>query len=157
MSHKEPLAADVLKTGRPLGLTDDATFTAFKNILREEGAKLPPDTRIAIRGSAVTGNGFDKIAQSYTKPYFDVGRISDHDIAIVSRTLFEKARARGVALRQGGTRTDVLNPDDMANLGLTTILAKIRQMTGRKRTELMIYKSVNTLNKRGANMKFDLK
>jgi hypothetical protein len=34
MSHREPVAADVLKTGRPLGLTDDTAFAGFKKILR---------------------------------------------------------------------------------------------------------------------------
>jgi hypothetical protein len=158
MSHKEPLAADVLKTGRPLGLADDATFTAFKKILRDEGATLPPDTRFAIRGSAVTGNGFDQTAPAFTKPYFDVGRTSDHDIAIVSRTLFEKAQANGVALRQGGTRTDVLRKKkDITDLGLADLLRRVRELTGRKNTALMIYKSVDALNARGANMQFDLK
>jgi hypothetical protein len=129
---------------------------AFKKILREESAKLPPDTRFAIRGSAVTGNGFDKTAQAYTKPYFDVGRTSDHDIAIVSRTLFEKARAGGVALRQGGIRTDVLRPKEVEELGLAPVLARIRELTGRKSTVLMLYRSTDALNKRGANIQFSL-
>jgi hypothetical protein len=38
----------------------------------------------------VTGNGFGKTAKTYTKDFFDMGRTSDHDIAIVSRTLFER-------------------------------------------------------------------
>jgi hypothetical protein len=158
MSHKEPLAADVLKTGRPLGLTNDANFAAFKKILREERATLPPDTRFAIRGSAVTGNGFDQTAQAYTKDYFDVGRTSDHDIAIVSRTLFEKAQSIGVELRQGGSRTDVLRKKkDTVTLGLSSLLDRIQKLTGREDTKLMIYKSVNALNKHGASVQFDLK
>ena len=157
MNRREPVAADVVKTGRPLGLTDDATFAAFKNILREEKAKLPPDTRFAIRGSAVTGNGFDAKTGTYIKNYFDVGRQSDHDIAIVSHTLFEKAREVGVKLRQAGTRTDVLSKNEMANLGLTNVLQRVRDLMDRRKTGLMIYKSVDALNKRGTNIQFDLK
>lgn len=54
-----------------------------------------------------TPNGFDTTAQSYMKVFFDVGRLCDHDIAIVSRTLFEKAQANGVAVQcnsDSGTR-----------------------------------------------------
>ena len=101
--------------------------------------------------------GFDKTAKTYSKAYFDVGRTSDHDIAIVSRTLCEKARASGVKLRQGGTRTDVLSRREMIDLGLAGLLQRIHEMTDRKKTTLMIYKSVDVLNRRGANMKFYLK
>jgi hypothetical protein len=34
-------------------MSEDATFTEFKNILREEKAQLPPDTSFGIRGSTV--------------------------------------------------------------------------------------------------------
>jgi len=149
--------AVLLKTDRPLGLMDDATFTEFKNILPEEKAKLPPDTSFAIRGSAVTGNGFKDTTQGYTKDFFDVGRASDHDIAIVSRSLLGTARENGVKLRQGGTRTDVLSPDKIEDLGLAPFLQRIHKLIGREDTELMIYKSVDALNKRGANIQFDLK
>jgi hypothetical protein len=157
MTRRDPVAADVLKTGRPLGLMDDATFAAFKNILRDEKAKLPPDTRFAIRGSAVTGNGFERPTGTYTKDYFDVGRTSDHDIAIVSRTLFEKAREIGVGLRQDGTRTEALSKSDMDKLGLSSFLNRIHMLTSRDNTGLMIYGSVDVLNKRGANIQFDSK
>ncbi|HET9917999.1 MAG TPA: hypothetical protein VFQ89_12885, partial [Candidatus Binatia bacterium] len=157
MVPREPLAADVLKIGRPLGLMDDATFTEFKNILREEKAKLPPDTSFAMRGSAVTGNGFKDTAHGYTKDFFDVGRTSDHDIAIISRTLFEKARESGATLRQGGIRTDVLRVWQVEILELESFLARIHELTDRTKTRLMIYKSVDALNKRGANIQFDLR
>ncbi len=146
-----------MKTGRLLGLTDDATFTEFKNILREEKAKLPPNTGFAIRGSAVTGNGFKDTAHGYAKDFFDAGRTSDHDIAIVSRSLFEKARNLGVELRQGNTRTDELSEKEVRKLDLLALLQNIHDLTGRKRTKLMIYKSVDTLNKRGTNIQFDLR
>lgn len=157
MSHREPVAADVLNTGRPLGLTDDATFAAFKKILREEKAKLPEDTMFAIRGSAVTGNGFDKTAKSHAKEFFDLGRTSDHDVAIVSRTLFEKAREIGVKLQGGNLRTGLLRDEDILDLSLEPLLMQVRALTGRKNTELIIYRSADALNKRGTNIQFDLK
>ena len=118
---------------------------------------LPPDTRFAIRGSAVTGNGFEGPTGAYTKDYFDVGRTTDHDTAIVSRTPFEKARKIGVELRQGGTRTDVLRDNDLAKLGLSSLLDRIHKLTGRDDTRLMIYRSIDALNKRGENIPFDPK
>lgn len=75
------MAADVLKTDRPLGLADDATFDGFKPILREEGGKFPPDARFATRGSAVSGNGFDAAFKTRAKDFFYVGRRKDHDVA----------------------------------------------------------------------------
>jgi len=157
MVPKEPLAAEVLQTGRPLGLTEDKIFADFKSILREEKKKLPADTQFGIRGSAVTGNGFHKDRETYTKDFFDVGRRSDHDVAVISRELLERARRRGIPLRTGKGRTVLLTDKDVRVLGLLPLLKRIHKLTGREDTELMIYGSFEVLDKRGANIKFALK
>ena len=157
MTHNEPLAAEVLQRGRPLGLTEDKIFADFKTILREERKNLPPGTQFGIRGSAVTGNGFDDTTQQYSKAFFDVGRDSDHDVAIVSRELLERARQNNIPLRTGKGRTVVLTPRNVEDLGLSPLLDRIHKLTGRKKTSLMIYGSVDVLNVRGANIRFALK
>ncbi|MCG8545014.1 MAG: hypothetical protein MJE12_12485 [Alphaproteobacteria bacterium] len=156
MTHNEPLAAEVLQRGRPLGLTEDKIFADFKTILREEKARLPSDTKFAIRGSAVTGNGFDDTTQQYSKAFFDVGRESDHDVAVLSRELLKKARENGVILRDGGRRTVELSRKQTRDLGLLPMLTRIQKLTGRKKTRLMIYRSDEALNNRGANIRFEL-
>jgi hypothetical protein len=70
--------------------------------------------------------------------------------------LLGTAQKSGVKLREGGTRTDLLSDNDMANLGLTPLLERIHKLTDRKKTKLMIYKSVEAFNKRGVNIQFDL-
>ena len=53
-------------------------------------------------------------------------------------------------------RTVVLSPDKVRGLGSEPLLRQIPERTGRKETRLMIYGSVEVLNKRGANIRFDL-
>lgn len=151
-----PLAEDVLRTGRPLGMLDDKVFGDFKAVLRDRLPDLPKDTRFAVRGSAITGDGFLDEKRGYSKDFFDIGRSSDWDVAIVSPTLFEKARKLGVELRQGGRRTVVLDEDTLRELGLIETWKKIRAFPRRKKSELMIYASPESLNSRGPNITFDL-
>jgi hypothetical protein len=56
MSHIEMSAAHAPTMGYALGLAGVTIFTAFNRRQREDSAKLRPDTRFAIRRSAVTGN-----------------------------------------------------------------------------------------------------
>ena len=149
-----PVAAEVLQSGRPLGMSDPATFAKFKDILSDHRADLPADTRFAIRGSAITGDGFDKSKERYERGYFDSSRESDWDVAIVSPSLFERARRMGIALRQGGTRTATLGKKDLQKLGLTELFEDVRSFPGRGKTRLMIYGSQKALNSRGPNIIF---
>jgi len=155
ITPKEPVAAEVLQTGRPLGMSDDKTFQEFKSILKEEKANLPDDVTFAVRGSAVNGNGFNKSTGKFDKDFFDIGRESDHDIALTSAELLTTAQERGVTLRGGGGWTEPLDDDAIDDLGLRSILERIRESTGRNNTDLMIYRSNEALNKRGANIRFE--
>ena len=156
MNVETPLAAEVLEVGRPLGLTDPETFGRFKAVLKEHKPDLPADARIAIRGSAITGDGFDKATGRYEKRYFDTGRVSDHDIAIVSETYFAQAQALGYELRQNGTRMVELDVEDLQVLGAHRFLEDIVRNTKREGTTVMIYRSREALNLRGPNLIFDL-
>ena len=155
-SIETPLAEDVLRTGRPLGMLDDKVFDDFKTALRDRLPDLPKDTRFAVRGSAITGDGFLDKMNGYFKDFFDVGRKSDWDVAIVSSTLFDRARKLGVELRQGGRRTVVLKEDALRELGLLEIWKKIRVFPGREKSDLMLFASPESLNRRGPNITFDL-
>ena len=73
----------------------------------------------------------------------------------MSRTLLEVARENGIALRQGGARTDVLNEKISGKLRVEDFLKRIQELTGRKDTSLVIYKSIADLNKRGTIIQFD--
>ena len=157
MNVETPLAAEVLETGRPLGLTDPETFGRFKAILREHKPDLPADARIAIRGSAITGDGFDKATGRYQGGYFDKGRDSDYDFSIIGKTYFEQALTQGVQVLQGGTRTGVLTSRQLQALGLSELLSDVRKLTGRDNTSIMIYRSQDALNLRGPNITFDLR
>jgi hypothetical protein len=155
ITPKEPVAAEVLQTGRPLGLADDKMFQEFKSILKDEKANLPKDVTFAIRGSAVTGNKFNRSTGKHDKDFFDVGRKSDHDIAVTSEELLKKAQERGATIRGGGGWTEPLDDDVIEDLGLLSILERIRNLTGRGNTDFIIYRSDESLNKRGTNIKFE--
>jgi hypothetical protein len=94
----------------------------------------------AFQGSSVTGRAF-------RPPYepFDVGRVSDFDIALASTELFEKAQAVGIGLRGQGTRTDPLSlartPELLERMGLTQLSTQLSQQAGRP-VNFMIYRSI---------------
>ncbi|HET9918001.1 MAG TPA: hypothetical protein VFQ89_12895 [Candidatus Binatia bacterium] len=80
-----------MKTGRLLGLTMTRPLRHSRYPPRGEG-EAPPDTSFGIRGSAVTGNGFEKTTKGCTKNFFDVGRQSDHDM--VSKRFIDRSNLR---------------------------------------------------------------
>ncbi|MFT3776702.1 MAG: LysM peptidoglycan-binding domain-containing protein [Ottowia sp.] len=87
-----------------------------------------------LQGSAVTGRSFS------TGAAFDVGRISDFDVALASPSLFGRARELGIGLRQGKTRTGPLTQEDLGRLGLSDMANLLRRQYGRD-VNFMIYES----------------
>ncbi|RVU09897.1 hypothetical protein EOS93_17605 [Rhizobium sp. RMa-01] len=85
-----------------------------------------------LQGSAVTGRSYS------TGEAFDVGRISDFDIAVVSPGLLQRAQSLGIGLRSSGTRTGPLSGRDLAALGLSDLASKLNVQTGRE-VNFMIY------------------
>jgi hypothetical protein len=69
--------------------------------------------------------------------------------------LLEKAEKYGVALRQAGTRTVVLDVKIAGKLGVAGFLKRVQELTGRKNENSMGYRSISGLNKRGENIQFD--
>lgn len=103
----------------PMGFYDRAGFDDFSRRLY---AQLPdPNARLVLEGSAVTGRRFERAVDfGPTGAPFDVGRLSDYDVAIVSDALYRDAERLGVPLSGGGVaRTEPLRPIDLEALGLT--------------------------------------
>ena len=140
-------ADDALRATRvPHGFTSVTEFRSFAGHLRSglyrSGYR---DVRALFQGSAVTGRSFR------TGKAFDVGRISDFDIALVSPTLFERAKALGVQIRGRGIRTAPLADRDLARLGLRDLAEELTRQAGRP-VKFMIYKSESTAASRAPSI-----
>lgn len=77
-----------------------------------------------LQGSAVTGKN------SKTGQEFDIGRVSDFDIALASPELLQRAQSLGIVLRSGGTRTGPLSARDLQALGLKDLSSKLSGQAG---------------------------
>lgn len=140
-----PGAESPLETGIPLGFPGPGEFDTFVDTLNRGLADAGyADTEAAFQGSSVTG-------VSYVKGLpFRSG--SDYDIAVGGKSLFDRAKALGIPLRSGGSRTGPLTPDQIQALGLTGLRAQLREMAGRK-VEFMIYQDIDTAVARRASVR----
>jgi RHS repeat-associated protein len=127
----------------PLGFAGAADFAHFGKALAsgleaagEQGAKA------FLAGSAVSGSSFR------TGAAFDVGRVSDFDVALVGKNLLDKAAESGVGLRGQGTRTGPLRASELQRLGLAQLQAQLSRLAGRP-VKFMIYESEAVLKARG--------
>jgi hypothetical protein len=128
----------------PLGFADAGAFARFSYILRsgldEAGYS---DTEAALRGSAVTGTKFSSGAP------FDAA--SDLDVALSGQTIFDAARAAGLALRGGGVRTGPLTAAQVDALGLGELQQTLTGVAGRP-VSFMVYRSQADIAARGPNV-----
>ena len=119
----------------PHGFASRAEFEGFgsrlNSGLREAGLT---DVQAVFQGSSVTGRSFR------TGQPFDVGRVSDFDIALVSPSLLQEASKAGVGLRSGGLRTGPLKAIDLQRLGLTSLTRDLSAAAGRP-VNFMIFES----------------
>jgi hypothetical protein len=122
----------------PLGFSQPSEFAAFGDTLYAglDGAGFA-NAQAGFQGSSVTGRAF----KAPHAP-FDVGRVSDFDIALSSPELFEQARAAGVGLRQQGSRTGPLMPEHLERLGLSSLSTQLSKQAGRE-VNFMIYRSMD--------------
>jgi filamentous hemagglutinin len=98
-----------------------------------------------LQGSAVTGQSFR------TGQAFDVGRVSDFDIALASPELLQRAQSLGIGLRSGGTRTGPLSARDLQALGLKDLASQLSSRAGRE-VNFMIYDSAATATGRAPSV-----
>jgi filamentous hemagglutinin len=82
---------------------------------------------------------------------FDVGRVSDFDIALASPDLFERAQDLGIEIRGGGIRTAPLEKTDLVELGLYDLREKLSGLAGRD-VNFMIYKSIEAATNRSPSI-----
>ena len=122
----------------PLGFNSFEEFQRFGSGLYSGlGRAGYSDVTAIFQGSSVTGVGFR------TGEPFDVGRISDFDIALASPELLQRAKELGIGLRSQGVRTGPLKAEDLALLGLTDVVRQLSQQAGRP-VNFMIYNSAET-------------
>jgi len=88
-----------------------------------------------FQGSSVTG------VQHKTRAAFDVGRVSDFDIALASPDLLQRAKELDIGLRGGGIRTGPLRRWDLEALGLLDLREELGRLAGRD-VNFMIYESI---------------
>lgn len=137
----------ILARGFPLGFRSVGQFRQFGEALKA-GLKRAGfgDVEAGFQGSSVTGRSFR------TGKAFDVGRVSDFDIALGSRTLLDRAKDLGVALRGGGTRTGPLTAAEIEQLGLTSMHATLTRLAGGRPVNFMIFGSKAQAAARGASI-----
>ena len=126
-----------------MGFADEEDFSSLTDtaygVLRQADFLR---VQLAVRGSAATGVSYR------TGAPFDGDRVSDLDLAIAGEDIFAAAQRIGVELRSGGTRTVVLTPLQLEDLGLGGLDKTLGEMAGRK-VSFMIYRSMDDAIARG--------
>jgi uncharacterized protein RhaS with RHS repeats len=130
----------------PKGFENVAKFREFGSTVNNGLAKAGyGDTQAIFQGSSVTGVKYT------TGQPFDVGRLSDYDIALAGEKLMKAAQQIGVGLRQGGIRTEPLQDWQLAKLGLDGLAKQLSELAGRP-VNFMIYQSVEAATKRAPSI-----
>jgi hypothetical protein len=103
------------------------------------------DVRIYFTGSSVSGVSF-KVGSP-----FDVGRVSDYDVALANKELFKKAKQLGVEVRGHGARTAPITIEQADQLGFGDLERRLSEEAGRP-VRFMIYSSDGAVQARAANI-----
>ena len=120
----------------PLGFKNADEFLEFGSHLKGGLDKAGYEGSQAVfQGSSVTGVKYT------TRAPFDVGRVSDFDIALTGSDLLQKAKDIGIGLRSLGTRTGPLTKNQLNRLGLLELQKKLSQFAG-KEVNFVIFDSI---------------
>ncbi|MDR0779521.1 MAG: hypothetical protein LBF16_02355, partial [Pseudomonadales bacterium] len=139
-------ALDVAESVIPRGFANLDEFTQFGINLRTELSKAGyTDIQGVLQGSAVTGTNFR------TGVAFDVGRVSDFDIALTGDSLFQAAQNADIGLRSAGVRTGPLNERTLQKLGLFDLSTQLSTQVGRP-VNFMIYQSMEAAVERAPSI-----
>jgi hypothetical protein len=104
-------------TDIPMGFRDRAGFDAFAGELNTQIRTVAPDADLVLQGSSLSGRRFERSVDfGHTGEPFDVGRISDYDVAIVSDHLHALAKGQGIELDEGA-----LTVGQLRDLGLESL------------------------------------
>ncbi|WP_420031353.1 RHS repeat-associated core domain-containing protein [Streptomyces sp. cg28] len=119
----------------PRGFANPGEFGQFTKQLYSGLEKAGHgDATAVFQGSSVTGKSFRT-----GKPF---GAHSDFDIALAGNDILSRAKAAGVRLRSGGTRTGPLTGADLAKLKLGSLADDLSKSAGGREVHFMIYGSV---------------
>jgi hypothetical protein len=131
----------------PLGFANAEEFRAFGTHLtqglRAAGYR---DAVPVFQGSSVTGVSYK------TGDIFDVGRVSDFDIALASPSLFDRAKALSVEVRGGGTRTAPLTEKQLDSLGILAVRDALKDRMSGRPVAFMIYQDLDTALRRSPSV-----
>lgn len=124
----------------PRGFSNPGEFLRFSEALHLELRRAQVrDAEVFLQGSAVTGRAFDRATGDWTGAKFDIGRRSDFDVAICSRSLFARAREQGIEIRQ--SRTEPLHSQALLRrMGLDHAAATLSRQAGRP-VRFMVFES----------------
>ncbi len=146
MPYTHPVKPGAKGAVIPKGFSNADDFARFGTDAREGLAKAGyGNVEPILQGSAITGQSF-KTGQA-----FDVGRVSDFDIALAGSELLQRAQSLGIGLRSGGTRTGPLSGRDLQALGLKDLARKLSAQAGRE-VNFMIYDSAATAASRAPSL-----
>lgn len=136
----------------PHGFRDSGEFNSFVRRMNSELIKAGcPEVEAFFQGSSVTGRKFEESTGGYSGPAFDVGRVSDFDIALCSKRLFENARLASLEIRSDA-RTEPLDGRFVQRkLGLDQASRNLERLAGRK-VNFMIYESSQAAIQRGPSI-----
>lgn len=100
-----------------------------------------PDADAGVQGSAATGRS------ASDGKAFDDGRISDIDLAVAQKQLYDKAVAIGIEVRAGHTRF-AITAEQAAQLGIGDVADKLARIAGRP-VNIMIFDGRQSVNVKG--------
>ena len=97
-----------------MGFRDRAGFEEFAGDLNSQVRAVDGDAELVLQGSSLPGRRYERSVDfAHTGEPFDVGRISDYDVAIVSDRIHALAKQQGIPLGEGP-----LTPAQLRILGL---------------------------------------
>ncbi|WP_238393741.1 hypothetical protein [Serratia sp. 3ACOL1] len=133
--------------GIPHGFKSFGQFKQFGEGLQGGLSKSGyPGAVSYMQGSSVSGVSF-----STGKP-FDLGRISDFDVAISQPDLYKKAESLGIG--KGGRTGPIDMGSDMAKeLGIDDTLQKLSRMSGNRPVNVMIFSSPENIKLKGKGIR----
>jgi len=103
----------------PFGLFDRGGFEQFSRKLYAAIPGAGRDIELVMGGSGVSGSNFERLVEhAHTGAPFDVGKLSDYDVTIVSDELVVLARENSIPIVGNPPRTAVLLPPQLRDLGL---------------------------------------
>ncbi|WP_321788560.1 RHS repeat-associated core domain-containing protein [Paraburkholderia sp. J94] len=134
-----------LKCGIPFGFKSFGQFKQFGQALQAGLSKAGfPGATSYMQGSATSGVSFS------TGQPFDVGRVSDFDVAISHPDLYERAEALGIG-KGGRTRPIEMGSDLAKQLGIDDTLQKMSKMSGGRDVNAMIFASPDDVKAKNSN------